>query len=44
MASGSIFVFGVGMTVLVVVGLAMTVIEFRKLEKNPPPRNPNFPL
>jgi hypothetical protein len=44
MTSQTILFLGIIITALVVVGLTMTVLEFRKLERNPQPQNPNFPL
>ena len=39
-----IFLIGVFVSMLLVAGLILTVLEFRRLERQGYPVNPNFPL
>ena len=44
MNPAAIFVFGVLVTAIATAGLVLTVVEFKRIERNKEPRNPNFPL
>jgi hypothetical protein len=39
-----IFALGLGVFAVIVMAIALTVIEFRRLERDKPPRDPRFPL
>lgn len=44
MNPSAIFVFGLLVTIIATAGLVLTVVEFKRIQRNNEPRNPKFPL
>lgn len=44
MNSTAIFAFGIFVTLIAASGLLLTVLEFKRIERDKHPRNPKFPL